>query len=489
MQLSTLLDLTGTDVLPSSNPDVRDVSENSREIRPGWIFVAVRGHTLDGNSYVEDAIQRGAVAVVSERSLNISVPNVVVQDARAALADLAAAINRYPSRRLRVYGVTGTDGKTTTSYLLRAILEAAGYQTGMQTTVETCTGGTWRLALGRMTTPSAPQVQRALASMVVQGDRCAVLESSSHALVQDRLRNIEYRGATITNIGSDHLDFHGSRERYVETKASLLSMVQDLEGTHIALNADDDDSMRIGQEICRPFLLYGIRSESDVMAGDLRTESGRLRFTLQSGGEATDILLPIGGDYNAYNAMAASALAITEGISLEIIREGLQAARIPPGRLQRVDRGQPFDVYVDYAHTEQALRSVLRYLATVAHGRGARLLAVFGAAGDRDRSKRRNLARIAGEHSDFFVITNEDPFGEDPDAIMTEIATGANQAERGSRWTVEADRRRALKLAFDMARSGDVVAVTGKGHERAIAMGRESLAWNDAEVIEELLSS
>jgi UDP-N-acetylmuramoyl-L-alanyl-D-glutamate--2,6-diaminopimelate ligase len=302
------------------------------------------------------------------------------------------------------------------------------------------------------------------------------------------LRNVSYRGAVITNIASDHLDFHGSHDHYVNAKASLLSMVEDAPGTHIALNADDRDSMNISHRLSRPFITYGINAAAAVRAHSVETKGGQVGFVLDAYGQSANVRLPMGGDYNVYNALGATALALSEGIPVDVIQRGLESARVPPGRIERIDRGQPYEVFVDYAHTEQALDALLRYLSGIAHGRGGRLVAVFGAAGDRDRSKRKNLARIAREHSDFFVITNEDPFSEDPDAIMTEIAAGANPEERGSRWTIEGDRRRALTLAFDMARRGDVVAVTGKGHEHAIAMGSESVPWNDAEVIAELLS-
>jgi UDP-N-acetylmuramoyl-L-alanyl-D-glutamate--2,6-diaminopimelate ligase len=358
----------------------------------------------------------------------------------------------------------------------------------MQTTVETWIGGAPQQTWGRMTTPSASHVQRTLAAMVAAGDQCCVLESSSHALVQDRLRNVVYRGAAITNIASDHLDFHGSHEHYVNAKASLLTMVEEAQDAHIALNADDANSMDISRRLAAPYMLYGVDSTADVMARSVEVGPGRIGFVLDAHEQSAKLFLPISGDYNVYNALAAATLALSEGIPVEVIKSGLETGRVPPGRLQPVECGQRYDVFVDYAHTEQALEKLLGFLSTMAHGRGGRLLAVFGAAGDRDRSKRRNLARIAQKYSDFFVITNEDPFNEDPEAIMTEIARGANPEERGSRWTIEGDRRRALTLAFGMARPGDVVAVTGKGHEHAIAVGSESVPWNDAEVIEDLLS-
>lgn len=470
-----------------SDPEIGEVTEDSREVESGWLFVAVKGTNMDGHEYVPDAISRGAAAIVSETQVDVPIPVIQVSNSRQALADCAALIHNFPSRRLNVLGITGTDGKTTTTYLLTSILEAAGSRPGLISTVETRVGGVTRSGKNRMTTPSAPFIQRTLAAMVEAGDDTCVLEGSSHALAQDRLRNVVLQAAAITNIKSDHISFHGSRESYAQAKASIFDLMVDAFNARAVLNADDDWSTRLMHRLERPVLTYGLCDGAEVQGRILSSDLQSTRFMLTHERESIEVCLPLPGDFNVHNALAASSLAITRGLDLTEIKCGLECTRKPPGRLQNIDLGQAFSVFVDYAHTVQAFSSLTDFLSRRAHERGGAFIVVFGAAGDRDRDKRPELAQIAARTSDFFVITNEDPFSEDPSRIIAEIATGAPGLTRGSQWTTESDRRAAIAAAFDRARDGDIVAITGKGHEQSIATGKQLTPWNDVDVARELL--
>lgn len=487
--LTELLRAVGLPTQVPADPEVADVSEDSREIKPGSLFVAISGTTDSGLKYVDDAVGRGAVAIVSEQRTNASVPVIVVRDARAALADLAAAINDHPSRRIPCFGVTGTDGKTTTSFLLASILAQVGLRPGLITTVETRIGGLHVDRRDRLTTPSATYIQQSLARMVAAGDGAAVIECSSHALALDRLRNVVLRSAAITNIASDHVEFHGSREAYAQAKSRIATLIEKRDGPELIVNRDDPTALATAHGTGRRLLTFGRSNDADLRAEDVAGDLIETRFTVTFQGEHRSVRLKSGGEYNVYNALAAIGLALTAPVDLAAAAAAISEADFPAGRLQPIDCGQPFSVFVDYAHTEQAFESVIHFLHQAGRRTGGRLIAVFGAAGDRDRAKRPHLSEIAGRLCDFFVITNEDPYSEDSSNIGREIAAGAPAETRGNQWTVEMDRRRAIELALDYARSGDIVVITGKGHESTIAEGSRSIPWSDVATARELLTA
>ena len=482
--LASLMALAGYDRISAPDVAVREITEDSREVKQGWLFVAIRGTNLDGREYVADAISRGAAAIIAEDEIETSVPMIKVPNARQALADISAAFHDYPSRKLRCFGVTGTDGKTTTCYFLNSILQAAGYHPGLLSTVETIIGRDVSGSQGRLTTQSASHLQRMLAQMVTGGNDCAVIEASSHALEQGRLRNVSLTAATITNIGEDHIEFHGSREQYARAKWSLMDLIEPGENPRVILNADDEWSMRLRPQLDRPSLTFAMKNPADVMA----REGTSHEIVLAWDGRTVSCFLPRGGRHNMYNASAAAGLAVSIGIDLATVGRGLEKARMPAGRLEPITAGQSFDVFVDYAHTEQAFGATLSYLQEQAKDRGATLIAVFGAAGNRDRAKRPRLAEMAAAMCRAFIITNEDPFGEDADTIIDEIQQGAPATAKNSQWFIEPDRREAMERAFAMAEPGDIVAITGKGHERSIAVGNKALPWNDVEIAREILS-
>jgi UDP-N-acetylmuramoyl-L-alanyl-D-glutamate--2,6-diaminopimelate ligase len=488
LRFSELLSNGGYPQAVEDDPLVLDVTEDSREVRPGWVFVAIPGTHLDGAQYISEALARGAVAVVAETGSQSGIASAVVPNARRALADLAAAAHGFPSRKLHVFGVTGTDGKTTTCYLLKSILDAAGLSTALITTVETIVGGKTVSGMRRLTTPSASFVQRTLDQMVIAKDECAVIECSSHALAQERLRNVELRGAAITNIASDHIEFHGSIEHYAAAKARIADLIiRDNRGV-LLINSDDPHSMSIAAAMHVPFVTYGLAPHASLRATKATSTLSRTDFAIEWQGESHAVSLPVGGEYNVYNALAAIGVALVEGIPLATAASALATACLPRGRLQAVDAGQPFSVFVDYAHTEQAFTAVLRFLQRAAHQRRGRLIAVFGAAGDRDHSKRRRFAEVAAELCDYFVITNEDPFGEDAGAIIRDVAAGAPGETENVQWAVRIDRREAIALALQQAAGQDVVIITGKGHESAIDVGDRRIPWSDVEVTRDLIT-
>ena len=484
--LSQLLLAAGVIPTTEHDPTVSGVTEDSREVQPGWIFVAVPGTKEDGSKYAAAASMRGAAAIVAERPVESELPVVLVPSARQTLADMAAELFDHPSKLLSVAGVTGTDGKTTTSYMLASIMFKLGIPTGMITTVETRVGGISIGGRGRLTTPSAPFIQQTLAKMVDAGDKAAVLECSSHALAQERVRRVTLRTAAITNVASDHIEFHGSPQAYLEAKAGIFDLVA--EGGAILLNHDDPASMSLVPSLNGPVLTYGLNHEADLRARDVKSDLHSSTFVVEYSSIELSASIPIGGRFNVSNALAAVGMAMRLGVSFPQAVAALAHAETPPGRLQRVRAGQPFSLFVDYAHTEQAFESALRFLRSSTGGTTGRLIAVFGAAGNRDAAKRPRLAQIAAEVCDYFILTNEDPFGEDAELILAEVASGAPESTRDDQWMAILDRKEAIRSALAMARSGDVVAITGKGHETSIAAGDTAIPWSDVEVASELLT-
>jgi UDP-N-acetylmuramoyl-L-alanyl-D-glutamate--2,6-diaminopimelate ligase len=469
--------------------EIGDLACNSRQVTPGALFVAVPSVGGDARSggyhYLGEAVGRGAVAAVVQAGDAVEgVTTILVPDARMALAELAAAFFEHPSERLQLYAVTGTDGKTTTTYLLEQIFASAGYRTGLIGTVETKSADRRERNLDRMTTPESLDLQRLLRQMVDAGVTHVAIEASSHGLALQRLRGCRFAACALTNITSDHVEFHGCWDAYFAAKASLFTAFG--RGRPAVLNADDEHCDRLAAMVAGPVLTYGFQSRAQIRAINVRTGAGETRCTVCTGEEEAEVRVPLPGLFNVSNALAAIGLALTAGLGLETIASGLEGAQPPPGRMQHVAEGQQFDVLIDYAHTVRAFESVLASLrahVTSPH----RLIAVFGAAGDRDRAKRPLLARIARQYADFFIITNEDPFGEQPRSIMQEIAVGAPKDEEGSRFRLEEDRGRAIELALAEARPGDTVVILGKGHEQSIVVNGHKKPWSDFHAVRRAL--
>jgi len=497
MKLAKLITaLSSSEIYGPVDVEIEGLAHDSRQVKPGDLFVAIKGLNADGHDYIPQAIQRGAVAVMAERKTTEfpqapAVPLVVVPDSRQALAYLAAAFHGYPTRKLRVIGVTGTDGKTTTVELTRSILAAAGYKTGMINTVEALIGDEHRPTGLHTTTPDALQVQGYLARMVEAGMEYAVLETTSHGLAQHRVAACDFDVAVLTNITHEHLDYHKTYESYQEAKARLF---RSLTGSFrkpgtpktSILNADDPSFEHFRQIPAERHLAYGLEQPADITAGNIVYTPTATTFTAVTpdGEFAVQTALP--GLFNVYNILAAIAVGVSQGVPFEAMQEGIRAVRGVPGRMERIDMGQDFTVIVDFAHTPNALRRALETARGLTKGR---VIVVFGCPGLRDVAKRPMMGEIAGKLADRIVITADDPRTEDLNTIMAQIATGCREAGRreGEDYWRIGDRREAIEFAVGMAQAGDLVLLAGKGHEQSLALGTTEVPWDDREVVRETL--
>ena len=463
---------------------IRGVTHDSRTVAMGSLFVAIPGLHVDGHEFAAQAAERGAGAALVERTLpGLALPQLVVDATPAALAEAAAWWYGDPSEDLGVVGITGTDGKTTASFLSVAALEAAGIRTGMTGTAETRIGGVQEAHEAHATTPEAPALQAALRAMTIAGDRAAVIETTSHGLALGRVGSIAFDIAVLTNLTHEHLELHGTWEAYRDAKLSLFERLapRDSRQGHAPtpwprtgiVNLDDPSAgafIGVTQEAGARVLTYGTDAAADVRATRVEEDARRLRFAYVTPTHTASVELQLVGRFNVHNALAAIALGEAVGLDPEAVRAGLASVPVVPGRMERVDLGQPFGVIVDFAHSPASLQTVLDLLAPAAAARGGGLIAVFGSAGERDTAKRPTMGRIAGERSRLVVVTDEDPRNEDRDVINEAIARGAEAAgrRRGHDLLVIADRREAIEAAFERARPGDIVLLAGKGHERSI---------------------
>jgi UDP-N-acetylmuramoyl-L-alanyl-D-glutamate--2,6-diaminopimelate ligase len=479
----------GARLLGSGAATVSGVVYDSRLVRPGDLFAALRGADFDGHQFIRDAEQRGAAALLVESPAPTALPQIQVADSRAALAAVAAEYYGHPSLHLGVIGITGTDGKTTTSYLVDHILRSAGARTGMVGTVAIRIGDHEELHPSRQTTPESSDIQRYLRQMIEDSATWAILESTSHGLAMHRLDHVHFDVAAVTNVTREHLDFHGSVENYQRAKATLLERVAADSGVAV-VNADDAGSRAIEPFATGATLIrYSANGfDADICARDVRVTGAGSAFVLDAGARGSAACtLPLIGEFNVANALCAAGIALAAGADLDFIAAALATAPPVPGRMARVEAGQPFSVVVDYAHTPDAIEKVLTLLRGLYPS--GRLIAVFGSAGERDVEKRPLQGAIAARLADVSVITSEDPRFEDADAIIAQIAAGAEAAgaEAGKTLFFRTDRRDAIQLAFDLACPGDCVLLAGKGHEGSIIWGREKLPWDEAGVARDLL--
>lgn len=493
MRLSELLRRAG--LLVSSlawDPDVSSVVADSRAVKPGALFVAVPGSQRDGHNFLKDAIACGAVAAVVQRPAQLPIPTVLVPDARRALSRLAAALAGFPAKRLTTVGVTGTDGKTTTSLMIAHLLSYAGIPSGAITTVGTQVRQQLSFNPGRQTTPEAWEIHAILRDFECQDVEAAVIESTSHGLAQHRVADCEYDLAVFTNVTHEHLDYHGSLEQYRRDKARLIELVngscKDASRKKVILNYDDPLFHYFQGWSLVPVISYSLGRHADLVATDIEGDAHGSAFRLGYEGRTVSARLNLPGHYNVQNALAAACAALALGAPLEAVAEGLATAPPVPGRMQPVDLGQPFAVIVDYAHTPEAFRKVLPMARAFTRGR---LICVFGSAGQRDRAKRSLQGQVAGTLCDIVVLTDEDPRTEDRWDILQQIADGAIKA--GKREGLDLfripDRRQAISAALRLARPDDTVLLLGKGHERSIEYAEGSVPWDEVGVASEQLLS
>jgi UDP-N-acetylmuramoyl-L-alanyl-D-glutamate--2,6-diaminopimelate ligase len=446
------------------DPDSVEVSgivHDSRDVTKGALFCCVPGAVVDGHDYADRAVDAGAVALLCERTLPAPIVQAVVPETRVAMGPAAAAFYGYPSRDLEVVGVTGTNGKTTTTHLLRSVFETAGRPAEV---IGTLTGA--------RTTPEATELQQLLASMRDDGVRAVAMEVSSHALAQRRVDGTWYRAGVFTNLSRDHLDFHHSMDEYFEAKASLFTRER---CAHAVINVDDKWGRALVDRVQVPWEPYSLDDVTDV---ELDVRSSRCRW------DGIELVVPLGGVFNLSNALAAAVTARVLGIDGDAIAAGIAAAGPVAGRFEPVEAGQPFSVIVDYAHTPDGLEQVLRAARELAAG-GA-VLVVFGSGGDRDPSKRAPMGEVASRLADRVVLTSDNPRGEDPDTIIEAIRQGIKDP---SSVQIQPDRRRAIDLALHDARPGDVVVIAGKGHETTQTIGDNVIPFDDRKVAAELLEA
>lgn len=468
---------------------------DSRKVEAGGLFVAVPGTHTDGRRFLGQAAQRGACAALGEPlqdSQALPLPYIEVQDVRTALANLACTFYDYPAQQLCTIGVTGTDGKTTTSNLISTLLEKAGYTTGLMTTAnfKLC-GQEWENAT-RQSTLESLEVQQFLRRALDARGTHVVIETTSHGLELQRVHGCNFDVGVVTNITHEHLDFHKTLDAYRRAKARLFEMLDPTRdkglGSHpVAILNRDDLSYEILKPYCRvPILDYGINSAAAIRAIDIQMDAYGTRFRAILPDAECMVETQLVGGFNVSNCLAAIATAYSQGVPPAVIAQGLATVKGVAGRMERIDEGQPFSVIVDYAHTPDSLEKVLMILRPLTSGK---LMVVFGSAGERDVQKRPIMGRIAAQLADFFVITDEDPREEDRERILREIAAGAEATgKRQSRdFLCIADRTTAIQTAFAQAKKGDTVLLAGKGHEQSIIIGREKLPWDDRQIAREQL--
>ena len=502
MKLSALLaglppSSLGSTSSSSAEVVISAVTSDSRRVESESLFVAVPGVDRDGHVYIPDALKRGTAAIVGQRPVSEvetgHVPYIQVRDSREALAWLSAAWHGFPARKMRVIGVTGTDGKTTTVRLISAIMRAAGKSVGWISTVDARIGNELVDTGFHTTTPDAPDVQRFLAQMVAAGTQVAVVEATSHGLAQHRVTGCEFDVAVATNITREHLDYHHSFEEYRDAKALLFSGLdtsyrKDTSPKVAVVNADDPSADYLLARSPENHLTYGLVQPSDVTARALCLSADRISFEIVTPSTRFEVSSPLKGRFNVYNILAAVAVGVSQGVSVQAMQDGISSIKGVPGRMERIEEGQDFEVIIDFAHTPNALDNALRTVRELTQGK---LIVVFGCAGLRDPGKRRPMGQIAARLADYVFLTAEDPRTEDVNSIIAEIAGGCEsegKQEGQGYWRVP-DRQEAINRAVALARPGDLVIVTGKGHESSMCFGSTEFPWSDHEAARNALQT
>lgn len=469
--------------------EIHGIQYDSRKVVRGDLFVALRGSSSDGNRFIVDAIGRGARAVVTDTDAAVSdaycmhegVAKVVVPDARAALAEISATYYGNPSRKLSMVGVTGTNGKTTTSHIIRTLLEARGMRTGLIGTITYEFAG--KVLAATHTTPESLELNELLARMVAEGCSAAVMEVSSHALAQQRVRGIGFAAAVFTNLTQDHLDYHGTMEEYFGAKRILFDSLKP--GGWCVINIDDEWGKKLIRSVRMKKITYGVDASADVRASGISLGADRTRFEVLHDGVTTALESPLVGRFNVSNILAAFAAGIALGIPKETMVDALRRFQPVRGRFERLPSSQGWTAVIDYAHTPDALEKAIIAVRDILRSSGkGRIITVFGCGGNRDRTKRPQMGRIATELSDVTVVTSDNPRHEDPEGIIDEIISGVKKEARYYR---EADRAKAVIRALCMAEAGDIVLVAGKGHEEYQVVGDTKVHFSDREIVEEYL--
>ncbi len=464
--------------------EITGLAYDSRNVGPGDLFVCIKGFLANGHDYIRQALMRGAAAVVAEEGYVASpkLPSmVVVPNTRLALANLASTFYGHPSSQLKLIGITGTNGKTTTSYLVTSILRAAGYKVGLVGTINYAIGQ--KMLPASRTTPESLDLQRLLREMVDAGMEYAVLEVSSHSLELERVTGCRFAGAVFTNISRDHLDFHLSFEHYVAAKQKLFRHLD--EDAHAVINLDDARARQMATATCAQVTGYAIKQKAPLCVKEYKSSLEGISATLNIPRGSLALRSSLVGEYNIYNILAAVGIGLCMGIDRETIGRGIAELKQVPGRFESIDYGQGFGVIVDYAHTDDALLNLLTTASKLCSGR---LITVFGCGGERDVGKRSKMGEVAGTLSDYSIITSDNPRSEDPMQIINQVEAGLiGSGKTADNYMVCPDRFWAIHQAIDMAQAGDLVVVAGKGHENYQILADKAVSFDDREVARQLL--
>ncbi len=485
MKLGTLIqDIPKIAVSGILDREIKGIKYDSRLVQEGDLFVAIKGFKTDGHRYIKDALNRGAVAIVLEEKEHCSdeFPWVLVENSRNTLADLSNVFYNYPSRKFLLIGVTGTNGKTTTTNLISKIFEDQGHKVGLVGTIHNRIGE--KIMPVERTTPESSDLQELFSQMVEQGVSCVVMEVSSHALDLARVRGCDFDIAVFTNLSQDHLDYHPTMEDYFSAKAKLftgLALKDSTEKRKFAvINVDDPWGQKLINEIHGQKISYGVENEANFRAENINITSNGVSYQINEKG----VQLQLTGKFNVYNSLAAIAVAHSQGISLDKAIKSLEEVSGIPGRFQLVEGTQDFAVIVDYAHTPDSLINVLTTAREFAKGR---IITVFGCGGDRDRTKRPLMGKAAAQYSDFTIITSDNPRTEDPEQIIADILPGVKEMVGPEKYLVVVDRKEAIAEALKMARKDDIIIIAGKGHETYQEIKGKKYPFDDKKVAEEML--
>ncbi len=461
--------------------DVSLVTHDSRKVIPGALFVAVTGFGQDGHDFIAEAEKKGAVAVVVEREVPSSLPQLRVPSSRAALAIIAARFFDHPSLKMNLWGITGTNGKTTMTYVLESILKAAGRHVGVIGTIESRYAG--KSFPASHTTPESIELQRLLSAMLVAGVTDVVMEVSSHALSLDRVKGVHFNVVGFTNLSQDHLDYHQDMNSYFEAKTKLFNEVigESQKKAISVINTENDFGRRLTHIAKKPFLTCSLNQASDVVARDCRMTTEGIHLSFEWEGKSCELNSSLLGQFNMENILLGSVMALSQGIPAATVSQGIADLSSVPGRLEKIGNSRDLLVFVDYAHTPEALEKVIAHLKTFG---GKKLITVFGCGGDRDAKKRPIMGKIAADGSDWVVLTSDNPRTENPDTIMDEIAVGIRQGKVSADHVVRlADRAQAIEAAVHLAGPGDIILVAGKGHEDYQIIGTKKFPFSDQEVL------
>ncbi|MBQ2990706.1 MAG: UDP-N-acetylmuramoyl-L-alanyl-D-glutamate--2,6-diaminopimelate ligase [Clostridia bacterium] len=466
------------DIISGEDTEIECLTANSREKCKNGLFFCIRGGRVDAHSFAPQAIENGCVALVVERRLDINCPQVLVTDVRAAMTRIASAFNGHPERRMKLIGITGTKGKTTTTFLLKGIFEAAGIPCGIIGTTG-CIAGNTKLP-SKLTTPDPIEMFEILRIMADAGVQVVCMEVSAHALYLRKLAGVTFEAAAYTNLSQDHLDFFGTMEKYFEAKKLLFGgdMVR-----NATVNVDEETAEKVCEGLSCPLLTYGISSAADLFARDIEiTESG-VSFTINLRNLHTErIHLLLTGMFNVYNALVAAACALIAGVSLADIKKGLESVVCVPGRVEMLGTDTPYRMILDYSHSPDALENILHTVREFCRGK---LILVFGCGGDRDKGKRPMMGEIAGKLADYSILTSDNPRFEDPMVILEAIEQGIKPTE--AKYEIIENRREAIRQAMEMAVGGDIVVLAGKGHETYQDICGVKHPFDEKEIVAELL--